>query len=50
MFEEEKALEEVNKMVFNFIIPIDDDQEEEKKNKQVKIYEEDNVTMESLNY
>ena len=35
-------------MVFDFIIPIDNDKEEEKKNKQVRICEEDNATIGSL--
>ena len=30
-------------MVFDFIISIDDDKEEEKKNKQVRIYKKDNI-------
>ena len=34
--------------MFDFIIPIDNDKEEEKKNKWVRIYEEDNVIIESL--
>ena len=32
-------------MVFDFLIPIDDNKEEEEKNKWVRINEEDNVTM-----
>ena len=38
LFEEEKALEEANKMVFNFLIPINNNKEEENKNKQVRIH------------
>ena len=48
MFKEEKVFEEANKMVFNFITPINDNKEEEKKYKWVRIYKEDNIMMRSL--
>ena len=47
MFKEEKELEEVNKIEFDFLILIEKDNKE-KKNKRVRIYEEDEVMMESL--
>ena len=43
---EKKELEEANKIEFDFLIPIEEDKE--KKNKRVRIYEKDEVMIRSL--
>ena len=47
MFKEEKELEEANKIEFDFLTPVEED-DKEKKNKRVRIYEKDKVTIGSL--
>jgi len=46
LFPEEKALEEANAIEFDFLISLDEDSNNSKK--RVRIYEEDDITIDSI--